>query len=156
MRARRPTKSMSERLLGKCIPEPNTGCWLWTACLTPQGYGKLTVQHRTVVASRAAYEAFIGPIPPDMFVCHRCDVRACINPSHLFVGTRQDNMDDMVRKGRSPLGERNASSRKTACPRGHPYSGVYLGQRVCRPCARAASRRYEERLREARGTQEAA
>ena len=76
-----------------CIPEPNTGCWLWLGFISPDGYG-------TRLAHRRAWELARGPIPDGMLVCHRCDVRHCVNPDHLFLGTHLDNMRDMIRKGR--------------------------------------------------------
>ena len=55
-------------------------------------------------AHRVSYRLFKGE-PGSLFVCHHCDVRACVNPDHLFLGTVQDNADDMVRKGRSCKGD---------------------------------------------------
>ena len=80
--------------------EPNTGCWLWAGRLV-EGYGIFTLNHRdNQLAHRASYEHFVGPIPQGLFVLHKCDVRSCINPDHLFIGTHADNMADMKRKGR--------------------------------------------------------
>ena len=75
-------------------------CWLWTACLWPNGYGRISVKGRAVGTHRVAYELAYGPIPTGMFVCHKCDVPACVNPDHLFLGTNTDNVRDMWAKGR--------------------------------------------------------
>ena len=88
-------------------PEPNTGCFLWSGTIDPWGYGALTVNRVTAKAHRLAYEFECGEVPKGLSVLHRCDVRVCVNPSHLFVGTRADNMRDMWAKGRgkaSPKG----------------------------------------------------
>ena len=94
------TTSIAERLDARSIPEPNSGCILWTGAVARRGYGKLRVKNRVTAAHRVAYELAHGPVPPGMFVCHRCDVPSCINPAHLFAGTHQQNMDDMTAKRR--------------------------------------------------------
>jgi hypothetical protein len=66
------------------------------------GYGRFRRAGKWVRAHRLAWEQANGPIPDGMLVCHHCDVPLCINPKHLFLGTHQDNTDDMVRKGRQP------------------------------------------------------
>lgn len=77
-----------------------TGCILWTGPVGNHGYGYFHSHKKRYTTHRSAYETFVGPITDGMFVCHRCDVKTCINPAHLFLGTCQDNMADCARKGR--------------------------------------------------------
>jgi hypothetical protein len=82
------------------IPEPNSGCWLWTSTINNKGYGVLQAGGFRGYAHRFAYSTFVGAIPEGMSVCHRCDMPSCCNPDHLFLGTHQQNMADCRAKMR--------------------------------------------------------
>lgn len=91
-----------------------SGCWLWTGYLDKDGYGKIIYSNkRTAKAHRFSYTRYIGKIPAGMLVCHTCDIRNCVNPEHLFIGTSRDNTQDMVSKGRGIFGARHASTHFT-------------------------------------------
>jgi len=88
------------------IPEPNSGCWLWLGAMQSSGYGhtKIPRSRKSTGAHRLAYTLFVGPIPEGMDVCHKCDTKLCVNPAHLFVGTRKENLHDCIAKGRNSRG----------------------------------------------------
>ena len=99
--ARTRLASTPEHFMEYVEPEPNTGCWLWTGTLNrPGGYGRCRVNKVSLVAHRAAWVFFIGPVPDEAQVLHRCDTPSCVNPRHLFLGDATANMQDMVAKGR--------------------------------------------------------
>lgn len=100
-------KSVQDRLLAKVEVDPVTGCWNWTAATNAAGYGVLALGGKyggSGLAHRVAYQLFNGPIPDAHLVCHACDNPSCVNPDHLFTGTHQANMDDMVAKTRHAHG----------------------------------------------------
>ncbi len=94
--------SIEVRFLEKMIPEPNSGCWLWTASLTNKGYGEIMLKHsrRTAYAHRISYQLFKGDVPPKAKILHSCDMPCCVNPDHLRIGTQRDNILDMYARGR--------------------------------------------------------
>lgn len=99
-------KTMLERFEEKFIPVTESGCWIWTASCHERGYGLFHTgrnlkKGKMEFAHRVSYELYKGVRPSDEeCVCHSCDNPYCVNPSHLFIGTHKDNMDDMKRKGR--------------------------------------------------------
>lgn len=116
------------------------GCWLWTGSRQRNGYGFLFAGTRKEPhperAHRVSWRIHFGEIPDGLWVLHKCDNPPCVNPEHLFLGTRTDNMRDCARKGRvTTIGH----SRLTHCKRGHEFStsNTYVdpkGARRCRTC----------------------
>lgn len=110
---RKITRMTREFIRARCEINESTGCWLWTAALMPNGYGRLAIRAdgkiKSYLAHRLSYELFFGPIPVGLYVCHHCDRRGCVNPEHLFLGTQKDNIRDALAKGRLATGDRNGS-----------------------------------------------
>jgi hypothetical protein len=120
--------SVLDRFLAKIdksgpVPQhdPSLGsCWLWTSSIHKSGYGLFFMpgKHRNAAkakAHRVSYELFVGPIPEGLDVLHRCDVRRCVNPDHLYPGTDADNMRDRDSRGRRPppTGTKNGRAKLT-------------------------------------------
>lgn len=91
----------------RSIPEPNSGCLLWVGGVLPNGYGYMNIGSKNMGAHRAAWIVAYGEIPFGYCVCHKCDVKCCVNTKHLFLGTQKDNVADRDRKGRGASGTRN-------------------------------------------------
>lgn len=113
-RFRRPPHwTLAQTLAHYSAPRPN-GCRLWRAYQGRHGYGLLR-WNGLQLAHRLAWESVNGPVPDGQCVCHKCDVPSCVNPGHLWLGTKADNNADMVAKGRQArvCGERNGNAKLT-------------------------------------------
>lgn len=97
------------------------GCWLWTSYRNEKGYGLMQYkQRKNIRAHRFSWELVHGPTPSDKFCLHKCDVRNCVNPDHLFLGSYQENSDDMKSKGRWNGGTRVLSREQVLEIRANP------------------------------------
>lgn len=119
---------------------PN-GCMEFSKCVQGNGYGRATIARKTDYAHRHAYRIVFGEVPEGLDVCHKCDNRKCINPNHLFAGTRKDNMQDAVSKGRQAKGDMLPQSKLTdadkgaiveLAKRGIPYAEIAKQFSICR------------------------
>ncbi|MDL0133571.1 HNH endonuclease [Halobacterium salinarum] len=85
--------------------EDEEGCWIWTGSIWGNGYGQFSISGDSHQAHRISYRIYNGKIPPGDFVLHKCDVRACVNPDHLYTGSQSDNAQDMWDRDRHPENE---------------------------------------------------
>lgn len=168
------TLTANARFIGKDVPDDiaiplilarimgrrhfaESGCIEYTGQIHPLGYGMIVFKAKPWKVHRLLWVCLNGPIEPwpRAVVMHSCDNRKCINPEHLRLSTQQDNIRDCVAKGRQ------ASRRKTHCPRGHAYaehaeyltSPKFIQQatpwRRCRECARTRYQRVTQSAKEA-------
>ncbi len=123
----------------KFIPEPNSGCWIWTDFVKEDGYGAFhyNAGKRSYIstgAHRASYQIYNGEIPSGLLVCHKCDTKSCVNPKHLFLGTYSDNILDLVGKGK----HNSPNKVKTHCKYGHEFTEEntrkHKNKRQCKKC----------------------
>lgn len=110
-RGRFAPRSHELRILDRSVPEPTTGCFLWAGAINGHGYGSIWRSGKVFAAHRVAWEQERGPVPDGFHVLHLCDVRSCVNPDHLYLGTNADNCRDRDVRGRSNhAGQHNGNS----------------------------------------------
>lgn len=107
-------ESLRDKLKDNVLIDATTGCWLWQRSTAGNGYGQSSYTGTTErLVHRLAFKAFIGEIPKGLIVRHTCDTPQCCNPKHLQVGTQQDNVNDMVERGRAAYGEKAHTTKLT-------------------------------------------
>lgn len=147
--------SLIERFEAKVVRVPESGCWIWTGCLSKSGYGKFGVGLHVKPAHRVSYETHVGPIPVGLQLDHLCRVTQCVNPHHLEPVTGAEN----VRRGTAAKVTRALHEAVTHCPQNHEYTAENTGRseilagkysvRYCRQCKREkAMARYCEKRNE--------
>ena len=141
------TKDLFETYVKKDLV---SGCWLWLGSVGKLGYGYVGGHDK---AHRFSYELYKGPIPTGLYVLHKCDIKHCVNPDHLYTGTQADNIGDILARGSAW----QIDLTRTECSRGHPLSGDNLrivkgkGWRQCKTCNRNNLRDRRAFLREQNG-----
>lgn len=103
---------VSERFWSKVAKGSANECWLWQEATTEDGYGRFKLDSISCLAHRVAWFLTYSRWP-ELCVLHKCDNPPCVNPNHLFEGTRADNNQDKVKKGRQPRGEQNGKGKLT-------------------------------------------
>jgi hypothetical protein len=108
----RPRIPLSEKIEKSIVRIPESGCWIWMKNINHRGYGMTCLGRGTnLSAHRVSYEEKYGKIPNGLMALHSCDVRSCVNPDHIFIGTQQDNMTDKVLKNRQANGQKHGMSK---------------------------------------------
>jgi hypothetical protein len=105
--------SVEVYLMMRVVVGFESGCWEWSLAPNSEGYGESSYRGNRKKAHVLSYETFIGSVPDGLFVLHHCDNRPCVMPDHLYAGTKKDNAQDRVRRGRQGKpGQRISGARK--------------------------------------------
>ena len=147
--SRWPASSLEEKIWTRIVTVDD--CWEWTGDTDVRGYGRVMAGGKRILAHRAAYELFVGPVPKGTELDHLCRNRRCVKPDHLEAVPHRLN----VLRGVGPVAEH---AKQTHCLRGHPLSGDNLrfiprrgGERVCKACGDIRrSRRRNQSIKEVR------
>lgn len=115
------------RFFSKIGPPQTDGCQLWTRGKSSDGYGVIGLRGTILYCHRLAWAVERGPIPAGMRVLHTCDVRACVNPEHLFLGSQQSNLTDMARKERGTKSKKGLPFGANLTPSGRFKAQVKAG-----------------------------
>lgn len=130
-----------------------SNCWLWTGKPMNHGYGSMKAGGRTILAHRLSWVLTNGAIPEGLCVLHRCDVRLCIRPDHLWIGTKAQNNADMMAKGRqvARVGDSNgARVHRDKMARGERHGSKTKPERVARGARNGRARLTEDDVRQIR------
>jgi hypothetical protein len=147
--------ALRERFWSK-VSKVEGGCWEWTACLHPSGYGLFGIGRRPRRAHRLSFEWANGPIPEGQLVLHDCDNRKCVNPAHLHLGDEKMNADECWSRGRGVNQHVSGGVALSGqCANGHPYdeanTSMVKGRggrlhRRCLKCNSTKSQRHRQRI----------
>lgn len=109
---------LNDRFESNYVPIPEAGCWLWTGFTNAGGYGRTRALGRKMLSHRLSWVLHFGEIPNGKCVLHKCDTAACVNPAHLFLGSKADNNADKVAKGRQSRGSAHSAVMTAVAARG--------------------------------------
>lgn len=142
-----PVRARFQRLTKRLKPNGlPKGCLIWRGRITRYGYGEVRILGKNRRAHRVAFETRFGTIPDGLNVCHKCDVKACVEPSHLYAGTQKQNVKDALDRGLFHI----TKTPPLHCHRGHAFTeeNTYRnnGRRECRECQRRRGREYYKRI----------
>ena len=120
--------TVEERFWAKVNKDTDSDCWEWTAALCDKGYGRFGIKRKVVSAHRLSV-ILDGRDPTGLFVCHHCDNTKCVRPDHLFLGTQQDNMRDMLSKKRNRTAPNRPMQRRLIDVQIHEIRNSKMSQR---------------------------
>lgn len=144
------TPEALKRFWAKVDIKSEDECWLWTASVTSRGYGAFAINGKSTSAHKISWALVNNDgvmSDPKSHIMHSCDVRPCVNPRHLSLGTALDNTRDAINKGRNVI---RIPSQEAFCKKGHPRTPetTHKKYNTCLLCTREADREAKRRLRE--------